>query len=77
MKIKVFAGYAINPHVREPIRLGAWRLPEVAWHNLHTRLDWSLEPHADNWNLTVMEEVIEVENYDDPWDGWESWLLKK
>ena len=76
MKQKVFAGYAINPHIRESVRLGAWRLPETAWHYLHTRLDWSFEPHADNWNLAVVEEVIEVENYDDEWEGWESWLLK-
>jgi hypothetical protein len=77
MKIKVFAGYAINSCVRKPVRLGAWRLSETAWHNLRTKLDWNFEPHPDNWNLIVVEEVIEVENYDDAWEGWESWLLKK
>ena len=66
MKQKVFAGYATHKPTGEKARLGAWRLEE-----------YGLEYDPEEVELTVVEEVIEVEDYDyDDWGGWEPWVFE-
>jgi hypothetical protein len=73
MKQKVFAGYATHKPTGEKARLGAWRLEEGAWANIK----YGLEYDPEEVEITVVEEVIEVEDYDyDDWGGWEPWVFE-
>ena len=61
MKTMMYVAYAINPHTREDVRLGEWRLPEAAWWHIRNSIEWEPADNPADWNFVVVEELVEVE----------------